>query len=264
LTLKDSTQGKPARRASTARRKPKGDEFSQAPALLTILRDYALPSFAILGPIVYAVLRLAYFFFYQRLRTTPEEVGYGYTRILAESVVGTVELLVLVFLLVLSLRLCGRVLRRAFPGVSRWWPGGLRKGRGAGRPKTERAAFQALAIAAGLVVLIYPLLGWHQGNLARRGVTVRNVYFVGLPYLPVLAVQAVPARVAWLNPAAEVSFSLAERDCLLYLGSSGAVEGTSVFYDVRNRDSVRLPSSQISVTLLYSFSSPPSCKEGGA
>src|SRR5262249_48355469 len=60
----------------------------------TVVRDY-LPALGVLGLFLYGVLRLAYVFFYLRLRTTPEEVGYDYLRILAESIAGLVELVVL-------------------------------------------------------------------------------------------------------------------------------------------------------------------------
>lgn len=227
--------------------------------ILSVLTDVVAPAFAILGPLLYAVLRLAYFFFYQGLRTTPEEVGYGYTRILSESVVGTVELLVLIFVVVLAMRFFVRLAGRIMPKIR--FRRGARAVSVQERLWTERALLQAVTVAAALLVLIYPLLGWQQGTLARRGQTVRNVYFVGLPYLPVLAVQAVPAYVAWLDPDAERTFMLTGRNCLLYLGNSAASEGTAVFYDVHTRDSIRLPAAQVSITLLYTFSTDPHCVE---
>src|SRR5690349_2774750 len=41
----------------------------------------AVPLVGVIGAALYAVLRVAYLAFYLRLRTTPEEVGYGYSQI---------------------------------------------------------------------------------------------------------------------------------------------------------------------------------------
>src|SRR4051794_15486923 len=67
-----------------------------------VLKDYAGLT-TLLGLGLYGLLRLAYAFFYLRLRTTPEEVGYGYSRVISESIVGALELVILVALLVASL-----------------------------------------------------------------------------------------------------------------------------------------------------------------
>ena len=85
---------------------------------------------------------------------------------------------------------------------------------------------------------------------------MRNVYFVGVPYLPVLAVRAVPADVAWVDGDSERSLPLDARDCLMYLGQAN---GTSVFYDARTRESLRLPSGNIVVSFRYTFFVPDSC-----
>jgi hypothetical protein len=86
---------------------------------LSMLKDYAVPGLTITGVALYGVFRPAYLFFYLPLRTTPEEVGYGYSRILAESVIGALELVTLVFLpllligLAIHAGLAGRRNRRA-------------------------------------------------------------------------------------------------------------------------------------------------------
>jgi hypothetical protein len=108
-----------------------------------------------------------------------------------------------------------------------------------------------------LVLASLPILASWQGGLAQGGQTVRNVYFVGVPYLPVLAVQAVPAGVAWVDGDSGKTVSLADRECLMYLGQAN---GTTVFYDVRSRESVRLPSGMITISLRYSFFVPDACR----
>jgi hypothetical protein len=86
---------------------------------------------------------------------------------------------------------------------------------------------------------------------------VRNVYFIGIPYLPVLAVQAIPAEVVWINPDSEGQFSLASRQCLMYLGSG---DGKAILYDVRTRESIRVPAGDVSIALRYTFFVPDECR----
>ncbi len=229
---------------------------SPAKALLSLLKDYGVPAISILGVVLYGMLRLAYLFFYLRLRTTPEEVGYGYSRVLSESVVGAIELIVLVFvpLLLIGLGLDWGVTiwRRRRPSRV---PGAARNA-----PRSHplrRVAIRGFIASVVIVVVSLPVLASWQGRLAQRGQTVRNVYFIGIPYLPVLAVQAVPVRVSWVNPDSESEIPLAGRRCLLYLGASN---GTAVFYDVRSRESLRLPQSEIAVTFLFAFFVDPQCR----
>jgi hypothetical protein len=226
---------------------------------LSLLKDYALPGLTIMGVVLYGVFRLAYLFFYLKLRTTPEEVGYGYSRILAESVIGALELVMLFFL---PLLLVGLVIHA---GLVAW-----RKRRHdrhgshdrQSREETLRQPFQRIAIRAFaasvvMIVVILPVLAWWQGKLAERGQTVRNAYFIGVPYLPILAVQAIPAEVAWTNKDSERQFPLANRQCLMYLGNA---DGTTVFYDVQTKESVRLPTADVSIALRYTFFVPPGCR----
>jgi hypothetical protein len=62
--------------------------------------------------------------------------------------------------------------------------------------------------------------------------------------------------VAWVSGDSERSLPLKGRDCLMYLGQAN---GTSVFYDARTRESVRLPSGNIVVSFRYTFFVPDSC-----
>jgi hypothetical protein len=215
------------------------------PMLALVIRDY-LPAVGTLGIVLYGLLRIAYVFFYLRLRTSPEEVGYTYTRILSESIGGAVELLLLCALAVLVLTVLYQGIR-LLPDLRR----GKRK------LPLGRIAVRSLAAAGGLVFISLPALAWWQGGLAQAGQTVRNVYFIGVPYLPVLAVQAVPADVAWTDGDEGKGVPLANRSCLMYLGQAN---GTTVFYDVRSHESLRLPSDGIVVVLRFTFFAPDGCR----
>lgn len=204
--------------------------------------------------VLYGLFRLAYSFFYIRLRTTPEEVGYTYTRIIAESVVGAIELVIICTALIGALAVVGALARI-----------GARTLRQRRRPRRDdllhvvnrRMATRIVSAAMALVFLSLPWLAWWQGGLAQAGQTVRNVYFIGVPYLPVLAVQAVPATVTWKAADSETTMPLKSRTCLLYLGHA---DGTAVFFDVATRESVRLPASDVVVTLRYEFFVPQPCR----
>ena len=212
-----------------------------------------------LGLAFYGLLRLAYAFFYLRLRTTPEEVGDTYARVISESIAGAVELVLLgaiVFAAPASLYQFARLMftfRSSQCGRRRR----MIKSWDAHRRVVRAIVMRSLAISAVLCFASLPLLAWWQGGLAQRGQTVRNLYFVGVPYLPVLAVQAVPAAVNWKDGADDKPFKLSQRACLMYLGQA---DGVTILYDVQSRDSIRLPTEDITVTLRFAFFVPDSCR----
>jgi hypothetical protein len=226
--------------------------------LLPLLRDYAIPAVTVTGLVMFGVLRLAYLYFYLPLRATPEEVGYGYARVLSESVVGALELVLLVFLVLMSAAL---VVRTILATAGRRRGARRRPGSRAGplssRYPTARLAVIAFFVSVATVALSLPFLAAWQGRLARDGQTVRNVYFVGVPYLPILAVQAVPARVTWISPESDEQAELARESCLLYLGTS---DGIAVFFDVRSHISLRLPASSIAISLQRAYFVPDECR----
>jgi hypothetical protein len=233
-------------------------EGSKAGRVALALKDYAGLT-GVLGVVLYALLRIAYAFFYIRLRTTPEEVGYGYSRVISESIAGAVELVLLIAILITALGVLyylGRITLLRFLRRSHQ-PRVLEILREPPLPIVRRVAARSVAIGAAAVFLALPALAWWQGGLAQRGQTVRNVYFIGIPYLPILAVQAVPAEVTWKDKESDKPLSLSDRKCLMYLGQSN---GTTVFYDVRTHDSLRLPSGDITVTLRFAFFVPESCR----
>jgi hypothetical protein len=66
--------------------------------VLDWIMSYAVPLIGVIAAALYGVLRLAYLFFYLRLRASPDEVGYGYSQVLADELIGAIELVVLVAL----------------------------------------------------------------------------------------------------------------------------------------------------------------------
>ena len=224
----------------------------------TVLREYG-PLAGTVGLVLYGLLRLAYVFFYLQLRTTPEEVGYSYSRLLSESIAGAVELMLLCGTVVALLTVLYRVARIAVRRLTGRW--GRRGGSDSLRDRrgstVRRIAVSSLAAGAAIVFLSLPALAWWNGRLAQGGQLVRNVYFVGVPYLPVLAVQAVPADVAWKDGDKDKPLPLSGRRCLMYLGRA---DGITVFYDVRTRESVRLPTGDVTVTLRYACRVPDYCR----
>lgn len=211
-----------------------------------------------MGVVLFGILRLSYLFFYLPLRTTPEEVGYDYARVLSESVVGAIELVLLVFAPIMAVAVAGKWLRASMRRGS----GGRTRSAATGgsetsRPGIARLALWSLVAAAAFVIVSLPFLSAWQGNLARDGQTVRNVYFIGIPYLPVLPVQAVPARVVWADPASDEQTDLSSRECLMYLGTG---DGIAIFYDVQTGASLRVPISSVAWQLERRFFVPDECR----
>lgn len=124
------------------------------------------------------------------------------------------------------------------------------------KAKAQRIAIWSLAIAVPVVLVSLPVLGWLEGAQAASGYAVRNVYLAGTIRLPVLAVQAVPAKVAWTSAQGLDGLNISGRQCLLYLGQA---DGISVFYDVHSKESIRLPSIDIAVALQDTTSVPIGC-----
>jgi hypothetical protein len=233
-----------------------------------------LPSLSVFGIVLYGLLRLGYLFFYLQLRTTPEEVGYGYSRLLSESVPGALELILFVSIILAFPLLAISEVRVLMKNISKRGSGARPSSR-KGSPKASRGHLQLIEqmyrrlkgavkrlfprcvlAAAGVVFLALPTLAWWHGRLARTGETVRNVSFIAIPYLPVLAVQAVPVRVSWKDSGSDGQFNLSRLNCLMYLGQAN---GTTVFYDVHTHESVRLPTSDIIVVLRSSYFVPSGC-----
>jgi len=235
---------------------PSQPERSAESAALNWMVRYAVPLTGVVGAALYGVLRLAYVFFYLWLRATPDEVGYGYSQVLSDELVGAIELVVLIAILISIAGLAVSVLvslaRRAAkkPIAEVTWTQLVSKA------KAQKLAVWSFAIAIPIVLIGLPVLGWLEGAQAANGYAVRNVYPAGLIRLPVLAVQAVPAQVAWTSPPGPNGLNLGGRECLLYLGQAN---GIAVFYDVHSQESLRLPSANIAVSLQDTISVPIGC-----
>lgn len=230
-------------------------EEESGSALDWVMR-YAVPLSGIVGAALYGVLRLAYLFFYIRLRASPDEVGYGYSQVLADELIGAIELVVIVAVLLIPVgiaamfaiesiaRANGR--RRARPAIrSNGWTLSLRK-----------LLLWCLAASIPVVLIGLPVIGWLEGEEAAKGYSVRNVYLSHFIALPVLAVEAVPARVSWVAASGSGQANISSRQCLLYLGQANDI---TVLYDVHSKESIRLPSSDIAVTLQDTVSVPIGC-----
>jgi hypothetical protein len=261
MSLRQSPD-KPGHESGDASRAPSP---SLRPSALDRMMSYAVPLVGVIGAALYGVLRLAYLFFYLRLRASPDEVGYGYSQVLADELIGAIELVLLVALflmvpvsvIILSLRLLRNTkvmlqfklrkgnLQRVHEFDKAYWIA-----------KARKLVLWCLVIAIPLVLIGLPILGWLEGEEAHKGYTVRNVYLTNFIALPVLAVEAVPAKVAWIAADGSDKVGIAARQCLLYLGQNG---GTAVFYDVHSEESIRLPDASIIITLQDTTSVPIGC-----
>jgi len=231
---------------------PEPDKDQATSALDWILR-YAVPLVGVIGAALYGVLRLAYLFFYLRLRASPDEVGYGYTQVLADELVGAIELVILT---ALCLMLAGTVGMISIQLLRRINSNSNSLGSVNWGMRFRKLVVWCLAIAIPVVLVGLPVLAWLEGEEAAKGFTVRNVYISHLILLPVLAVEAVPAKVAWLTTNGPDAAAVSTRECLLYLGQAN---GVSVFYDVQSEESIRLASADVVVTLQNITSVPIGC-----
>jgi hypothetical protein len=225
-------------------------------ALLNWMVRYAVPLTGVIGAALYGVLRLAYVFFYLWLRATPDEVGYNYSQVLSDELIGAIELVILTAIVIsiagFTIDILLTLARRVVWKYQAKETGILRLS----KAKAQKIATWSFVVAVPIVLVGLPVLGWLEGAQAANGYTVRNVYLAGTIRLPVLAVQAVPAEVAWTSTQGSDGLNISERQCLLYLGEA---DGISVFYDVHSQESLRLPSTDIVVSLQDTTSVPIGC-----
>jgi hypothetical protein len=214
---------------------------------------YAVPLSGLAAAVIYGVLRMSYALFYQPLRATPEEVGYGYSEILAGQLIGALELTLVVWGVCFGIALLWRSVRSRWRTKPR--PRNVRPGDRFSGSTRQRMAVRSALVALGLVTVLLPLVAREMGAIAATyGETMRNVHLVG-SNIPVLPVTAVPAQVTALVPEAS---DVAGRECLLYLGTA---EGVAVFYDVQTEEGLRVPSSAVVVSLANSEGVNPACAD---
>src|SRR5207249_4181023 len=113
-----------------------------------------------LGLALYGILRLSYFLFYVRLRTTPEEVGYSYSRILAESLIGELVLVAALSVLGFAVLLLVSVLAAV--------TGRDRRRQFRFSVSAEHAGFVSALIALTIVVIGLPVNSWWLGGQGSR------------------------------------------------------------------------------------------------
>lgn len=238
-----------------AQARPEPSNHDGSAALNWIVR-YAVPLVGVTGAALYGVLRLAYVFFYLWLRATPNEVGYGYSQVLSDELIGAIELVVLIAALIWIIGFSASIFVPLAQRVTRKYRSKAAEIHLSGKLKAQRIAAWSLAIAIPIVLIWLPILGWLEGEQAANGYSVRNVYLAGTIRLPVLAVQAVPAQVIWASPSGLGEPDISRRPCLLYLGQA---DGTSVFYDVHSQESLRLPTADIVILLEDTTTVPIGC-----
>jgi hypothetical protein len=238
-----------------AQPRPEPGNHDDGAALNWMVR-YAVPLAGVTGATLYGVLRLAYVFFYLWLRATPEEVGYGYSQVLSDELIGAIELVVLIATLIWIVGLAASIFVSLAQRATRKYRSKAAECRLFSKLKTQKIAAWSLVIAVPIVLISLPILGWLEGEQAANGYSVRNVYLAGMIRLPVLAVQAVPAEVTWASPPGSGEPDLSRYQCLLYLGQA---DGTSVFYGVHSQQSLRLPAADIVITLEDTTTVPVDC-----
>jgi hypothetical protein len=230
----DRTPSPPGRPADHAQA-PLGSQIT----LVDWTVKYAVPLLGVAGAVLFGILRLAYVAFYQQVRATPQEVGYGYQQILAGQLFGTVELTLLLTVVLVGCTLFVRAIRHA--AACRWQHAVARPQRHDLTGLTRRCG----VISATSILLVLPVFAYLFGVKATYGDNVRNMYLF-VPALQLLAIQASPAEVAWTVQPRPGMIDLRSRHCLLYLGYA---DGIAVFYDVKTQDSLHLPTSEIQLTL---------------
>lgn len=221
------------------------------------LIHYAVPLVGVIGAALYGVLRLAYVFFYLRLRASPDEVGYGYSQVLADELIGAIELVLLVAVCLVPLGAITMLSLGLVRNIILKSPENRLKIKGADLlVGARKLGLWCIAAAIPLVLVGLPVLGWLEGEAAANGYTVRNVYLTHFITLPVLAVEAVPAKVTWIMNSGSGEAGVGARQCLLYLGQANDV---AVFYDVQSAESIRLPVSDVIIILQDTTSVPIGC-----
>lgn len=200
---------------------------------------YAAPLLGIAGVAMFGALRLPYVAFYQQVRATPQEVGYGYQQILTGQLFGTIELTALLTVVLVGSRLL--ILSLCHAAAGRWRHAVARPQRHDLIRLTRRCGVISLIS----ILMVLPVVGYLFGIKATYGDKVRTMYLF-LPVLQLLAVQASPADVAWTVQPRPGMIDLQSSHCLLYLGYA---DNISVFYDVKTRVSLHLPTNQIQLTL---------------
>jgi hypothetical protein len=208
--------------------------------LWTWVRQNPVASLTIAGLLLYGSLRLSAGIFYARFGVAPEDVGFGYTELIARSIFGLgfllITLMVIRFVVMPLLLAVGLFVYRL-----------IRPQEGKGRLKASTAAFThgfgrgtqlsvddlVFDLVVFVVVLAPIMFAFFDGIDASNGVPLDPV-FTGISW------RAEAARIYQDSPSSPVS----DGQCILYLG---AAEGFTVVYDPKTKNTWRVAATGVVV-----------------
>jgi hypothetical protein len=189
----------------------------------------------IAGAGFYAAVRFGQTTFYARLGLTPQDVG-----------LGRIETLTLAIGLAFYLVLFAAILV-GVPTLLTWVA--LRVGRvglwPAGPPRFARATLIAVVLFFSVSTGFFSIV-WFWGQATAAANDVEAGKPVRLSFLSDTGIHAEKARITWIGDAPEALTDLSTHD-LMFLGQS---VGTVVLYDVDDKQSVRIPSSNVAVSIM--------------
>lgn len=237
-----SPEAVPSSRAK-ARGRRRSDQRPRLEELFHFLWTYGLPAVSVIGLLMYGLLRQLYAHFYGSLGASPEEVGLGYSEILALSGIGFIGVIVLPLViagaLVFTIR---RFTSTPDPRDVVLW---------------LAVPLAVLSAIAGTWSLVHST--WDLTTKAYNGVSVTSV---NLGPLQLLGLRAEPATVRWTGSATPPDPALDNDTCLLYLGQAN---GISVFFDpgppvVRT---IRVQTADVVVEVARASGAPGEHQQGG-
>jgi hypothetical protein len=193
-------------------------------------------SLSLVGVLLYTFLWTATSAFYSRLGVDPQDIGVDYGSILVKSAGQIVLIVGAVLLYILGFAVYSRRRRSAGREDARMLP-----------------AFGPLALVVILwAVGLFSIAAIHANDV-RKGIVVPTT-FAFLPYVP-WRVWPAEVSASAIDPPSIIT-DLAE-DCVFYLGQGN---GYSFFYDVDEKRSLHVPSSQVVVST-QSRGERPRCPE---
>lgn len=201
---------------------------------------------AVLGIVLYAVLRIAYSFFYSPFGLRPDDLGLGYLDLLVQSAVGIVLLcmamlvVAAVFYAAFSLtKAASKSLTRHIDGRSldERVPKKKKQDAGTGSPLGDRRIWAALI----LVVIVAALLMARAYSDRSKVWDGHSASFTVFGF-SITSWGAEDATISWTSDVTAAELSPLAGRCLLYFGQSG---GTAYFYKRDTRQVLRIPTSDI-------------------
>jgi hypothetical protein len=189
----------------------------------------------IAGAGFYAAVRFGQKTFYSRLGLTPEDVGLGRIETLTLAIGLAFYLVVFAAILVGLPTLASWVALRI--GRVAVWP--------ARSPRFARATLIAVVLFFSVSTGFFSIV-WFWGQATAAANDVEAGKPVRLSFLSDTGIHAEKARITWIGDAPKALTDLPTHK-LMFLGQSG---GTVVLYDVDDKRSIRIPSSNVAVLIL--------------